>query len=109
MNAQELKTHRQAVMRGDLAAHLRDDHDIVDVPKTKQAQIALHDQQDHGVVTVEDAPVETNRRKRAAQVKAENNLPTTDAKSTADVSVLAGVTRNPNEAPAANQPRPKPP
>jgi len=82
MNAQELKTHRMSVMRGDLAAHLRDDHGIVDIPKTKQAQIKLHDEQDH--------------------------TGTTSTNADRDAKVLAGVTRKPGEQPAANQPKPKP-
>jgi len=85
MNAQELKTHRMSVMRGDLAAHLRDDHGIVDIPKTKQAQIKLHDEQDHTGTVI---PTSTNADR--------------------DAKVLAGVTRKPGEQPAANQPKPKP-
>ena len=85
MNAQELKTHRMSVMRGDLAAHLRDDHGIVDIPKTKQAQIKLHDEQDHTGTVI---PTSTNADR--------------------DAKVLAGVTRKSGEQPAANQPKPKP-
>ena len=52
-----------------------------------------------------ETPVQTAKRTaKPAQAK-----PAQDARSTADASVLAGVTRKPGEQPAANQPRPKPP
>jgi hypothetical protein len=84
MNEQDLTTHFRTVMRNDIGAHLRDEHGITEVPKSKMAQDKLHRSLDHG------------------QDKAK------DAAAAADVSVLAGVTRKPDEAKAANQPKPKP-
>ena len=121
MNSTELKAHRHAVMTGDLATHLRDDHGIENPPKTKQAQIKLHDAQDH-TDTPADKPAQAAKPKPAAAkpaaparkrpattVKPAAAKPAQDARSQADASVLAGVTRKQDEQPAANQPRPKPP
>lgn len=83
MNPTELKTHLQDKMRNGLAEHLATEHQITDVPRTRQAQAKLHAAQDHG-------------------------QPAQDAASSRDASVLAGVTRKPDEKPAANQPKPKP-
>ena len=85
MNTQEVKTHLRDVMRGSttsIADHLREVHGITEIPKTKQAQHKLHGEQDHG-----DKPQ--------------------DARSAADASVLAGITRK-DTAPAANAPKPRP-
>lgn len=81
MNANELKNHLRETMRGDIAAHLREVHGLTEVPKTKQGQAKLHGEQDHG-----DAPAK-------------------DAAAEKDVSVLAGVTRKPEETKPAT---PKP-
>src|ERR1700749_3014683 len=83
MNSNETKQHFQTAMRGDLAAHLRDEHGV-NAPKTKQQQDKLHRSLDH------------------------TDKPAQDARSAADASVLAGVTRKQDEQPAANQPKPKP-
>lgn len=75
--------HFREILGRDVGAHLRAAHGIADadIPKTKQAQDKLHRTLDHD---------------------------THDAKSDADVSVLAGVTRKPDEPKAANLPKPKP-
>lgn len=89
--------HFREILRRDIGAHLRAAHGIADadVPKTKQAQDKLHRSIDHG-----------NLDKKAAQVTAQAQA--RDAAAEADTSVLAGVTRKPNEPKAANQPKPKP-
>lgn len=83
MNSTELTNHFRTEMRGDLAKHLHDVHGIAEPPKTKQGQDKLHRSLDHGT-----------------DVK--------DANAARDTSVLAGVTRKPTEAKAANTPKPKP-
>lgn len=86
MNANQLKDHLREMMRGatdDLAAHLREVHGLTgDLPKTKQALVKLHASQDHSE--------------------------TRDAETERNASVLAGVTRPKDEAPAANEPKAKP-
>lgn len=82
MNAQDIKTHFSQTMRNGLAEHLTAVHGITEVPKTRQAQDKLHRSIDHG-------------------------QPAQDARTAADVSVLAGVTRK-DSAPAANTPKPRP-
>ena len=119
MNSTELKTHLQTIMRGDIGAHLASAHGLTDIPKTKQAQAKLHAAQDHTDTPADKPaakpaskpaqagkPAAPARRRPATTVKQQ---PAQDARSQADVSVLAGVTRKPGEQPAANQPRPKPP
>jgi len=87
MNDTELKAHRTHVMtNGRLAAHLKDDHGITEVPRAKTKQIELHDSIDHSTIQVPAATTQADR----------------------DAAVLAGVTRAKGEAPAANQPKPKP-
>ena len=73
--------HFREILRRDVGAHLRAAHGITDVPKTKQAQDKLHRTLDHA---------------------------SHDAKTEADTSVLAGVTRKTDDTPAVNQPKPKP-
>lgn len=87
--------HFQEIMRRDIGAHLRAAHGITDVPKSKMAQDKLHRSLDHG-----------NPDSEAAQVTAQAQAK--DAASSRDASVLAGVTRKPTEAKAANTPKPKP-
>jgi hypothetical protein len=80
----DFQKHLSTVLQaGELAAHLRDEHGITDVPKTKPAQARLHAAQDH-------------------------RPPAQDARTQADAGVLAGVTRKPEDTAAANLPKPKP-
>jgi hypothetical protein len=127
MNSTELKTHLQTIMRGDIAEHLRTVHGIAEPPKTKQAQAKLHAAQDHtdtpadkpaakpAAKPAQGKPAAPARRRPATTVKpaaakpAAKPQPAQDARSQADASVLAGVTRKQGEPAAANQPRPKPP
>jgi hypothetical protein len=80
MTAGELTSHLQQTMRTDIAAHLREVHGMTEVPKTKQAQHKAH-QKAHA----EDAPA-------------------TDAQTSKDASVLAGVTRKPEETKVTPKP-----
>jgi cell division septation protein DedD len=73
MTAGELTSHLQQTMRTNIGDHLREVHGLTEVPKTKQAQHKAH-QKAHA-----------------------EDVPATDAQTSKDASVLAGVTRRPEE------------
>jgi hypothetical protein len=80
MTAGELTSHLQKIMRTNIGDHLREVHGITEVPKAKTAQHKLH-QQAHA-----------------------EDVPATDAQTKKDASVIAGVTRKPEETKVTPKP-----